>query len=444
MSVVQRCPAGIVLAITVLCLPLALKVRELRVVSDTYMFLPQDLPSMDAMRLLEQDFAGGFAEPYMLTLRAPPGKLLKPPGYRSFASLHSALVDTKAVKYVISPYMWLNNSITWDNVTLLRRSYNPVYMIVRRYYDNLLKMSTHGNTALALLYTEFLPRGHLATKWVAKVRRILRRWEQKHDGYSVWLAGGACKATDVHNAVLAVMPRYFACIIIAIALVVFVAFRSALLPLRLALALVLSITIAFSISMLIYQTKLLHPLFPSLRNYTGIEGSVVPISIGVAVALGLDYDIFLVSRIVEYRRRGLSDADSITRGVMRTGSTISGAGAIMALAFSGLYTTRKPVLHQYASVLVASVLLDAFLVRTVLVPALMFAAGGWNWWPREMPEPGYTGKGASDCSDSGEEEEEGGGECAAASKPGARALSNGSAAVIGRPVEAEEECRALE
>jgi len=437
MSVIQRCPTGIVFALTALCLPLAQMVKDMRVVSDSYMFLPQDIPSMAAMRLLEEDFIGGFAEPYMLILRAPRGQLLESSGYSSFLALHHALEDVKAVEYVISPFQWMNYSITHDNVTMLRRSFNPVYWKVKKCYSNLLSVTTRGDAALALLYTDFLPRGHLATEWVMNVRKILRAWEREHRGFSAWLTGGACRVTDMQRAMMATMPRYLACIVLAVGLVVLLAFRSILLPIRLAFALVLSITVAFSINMLIYQTSLLHPLLPSLRLYSGIEGSVVPVCIGVAVALGLDYDIFLVSRIVEYRRRGLSDPDSITRGVLRTGSTISGAGAIMALSFSGLYTTRKAVLHQYASVLVVSVLLDAFVVRTVLVPALMLSARGWNWWPRKMPEPSPT----SDCrfdSDSGEEN---GGERSPFSKPGVP--SSCSAAIIGLPVEAEEDVEDL-
>merc|ERR1712096_45444 len=113
------------------------------------------------------------------------------------------------------------------------------------------------------------------------------------------------------------------------------------------------------------------------------------------VALGLDYDIFLVSRIIEYRMNGLSDHRSIVKGVARTGNIISGAGVIMALAFCGLFSTDKVSLHQFAALLVTSVLLDAFIVRTVLVPALMMIAQKWNWWPRNMPVVATTGEAAS-------------------------------------------------
>lgn len=131
----------------------------------------------------------------------------------------------------------------------------------------------------------------------------------------------------------------------------------------------------------------MHGIWPWLVNYNGLTYESVPIATCIAVALGLDYDIFLISRIFEFRQQGMSDRESIVWGVSKTGSIISGAGVIMALAFSGLLFSPKLMHNQFALLLITSVLLDTFVVRTVLVPALMLSAGPWNWWPLKMPEP---------------------------------------------------------
>jgi len=95
----------------------------------------------------------------------------------------------------------------------------------------------------------------------------------------------------------------------------------------------------------------------------------VPTATCTAIALGLDYGIFLISRVVEFRERGFSEKRSIVQAVSKTGGIISSAGMIMALAFSGLYFSHKLLHRQFALILIASVLLDAFVVRTILVPA---------------------------------------------------------------------------
>merc|ERR1712166_1145445 len=107
-------------------------------------------------------------------------------------------------------------------------------------------------------------------------------------------------------------------------------------PLRLGFALLLTLGITYGTAVVVYQTPLLHGLFTSLRHFHGVSYEVVPLITGTAIALGLDYDIFLVSRIVEFRRKGFTDRASIFRGAAKTSGIISGAGLIMVLAFSGL------------------------------------------------------------------------------------------------------------
>lgn len=156
-------------------------------------------------------------------------------------------------------------------------------------------------------------------------------------------------------------------------------------PLRLAVALLFTLSATFGTAVVIYQTPLLHGLFPFLKHFNGITYECAPLAAGVAIALGLDYDVFLVSRIVEFRVQGFSDRASVFKGVEKTGGVISGAGLIMALAFSGLCFSDKLLMQQFGVLLVISVLFDAFVVRTVLVPALMLIAQDANWWPRKMP-----------------------------------------------------------
>eukprot|EP00913_Durusdinium_trenchii_P031947 g29921.t1 len=150
---------------------------------------------------------------------------------------------------------------------------------------------------------------------------------------------------DAQDTVMQAVPLYLLICISLITLVVFGIFRSLLLPLRLAFALLFTLAATFGTAVVFYQTPLLHGLFPWLANYDG---------------LGLDYDIFLVSRIVEFRKEGFNDPTSIVLGVANTGGIISGAGAIMALAFSGLFFSPKLLHQQFAFLLVTSVLLDTF------------------------------------------------------------------------------------
>lgn len=101
----------------------------------------------------------------------------------------------------------------------------------------------------------------------------------------------------------------------------------------------------------------------------------------IVVGFGIDYDVFLVTRIREEREHGWDDQTSIVRGVARSGGIISYAGAIQAIAFGGLLKASLPLLNQLSMIVVMAVIVDTFIVRAQLVPALMAILGPKNWWP---------------------------------------------------------------
>ena len=189
--------------------------------------------------------------------------------------------------------------------------------------------------------------------------------------------------------VYASMPAVIATTFGAAFGVVLVAFRSVLVPLRAVASLALTVGWVYGALIWVYEDGGL--------AWTGIS-SLAPTPIGICwinpvitfaviVGLGLDYDVFLLTRVYELRMGGASNTRAITQGLVRSGNIITAAGAIMAIAFCGLLMNSTPTLNQMATVLVVSVLLDTFVVRTLLLPAIMTLLGSLNWWPRRMPQP---------------------------------------------------------
>merc|ERR1712072_152001 len=112
----------------------------------------------------------------------------------------------------------------------------------------------------------------------------------------------------------------------------------------------------------------------------------VPIfSFALTVALALDYDLFVVIRIADYRFAGYDIQDSVVRALHETGPVVTGAGLIMALSFGGNLLAESTTLNQGGWLLASGVLIDTFIVRTLLVPALISLADNATWWPRRPP-----------------------------------------------------------
>ena len=118
---------------------------------------------------------------------------------------------------------------------------------------------------------------------------------------------------------------------------------------------------------------------------------IIPVmSFSILTGLALDYDILLLSRVVEYRRVGWSDRAAVCLAVERTGGIITAAGLIMAVAFAGLLIPKTVVLNQYGFSLLLGVLIDTFAMRPLLVPVVIALLGdipgrAINWWPVLMP-----------------------------------------------------------
>lgn len=308
------------------------------------------------------------------------GMLLLPSGFAAMLDLCHAVKNVGQVHSMLGPTWAYHQSVDWASSIALNTDSS-----FRQVYRPFLDSHVNGNRALLEVHTTFPTIGAGGGNFVMAVREALAAWESRHPGYKAVLAGGAAEAADTQATIMRGMWTYLAVSVSIIMGVVYMSFQSIMVPLRLAAALFFTMAATFGAGVIVYQTPLLHGLFPGLRYYDGISHEVVPLVSGVGIALGLDYDIFLVSRIVEFRLQRFSDRASIFRGVMKTGSVISGAGLIMSLAFSGLLFSNKVFFQQFGVLLISSVMFDTFVVRTVLVPALMLIAQDWNWWPREMP-----------------------------------------------------------
>jgi uncharacterized membrane protein YdfJ with MMPL/SSD domain len=112
----------------------------------------------------------------------------------------------------------------------------------------------------------------------------------------------------------------------------------------------------------------------------------------ILVGLSLDYDILVMSRVLEFRKLGWSDRASVCLALEKTGSVITCAGLIMAISFAGLFIPQTIVLNQFGVALFMGVVIDTFLVRALVVPAVIALMNTQqqdgcdvNWWPMKMP-----------------------------------------------------------
>jgi uncharacterized membrane protein YdfJ with MMPL/SSD domain len=157
--------------------------------------------------------------------------------------------------------------------------------------------------------------------------------------------------------------------------------RNAFLPIRLFLTIALPLVMVFGWAVLVYQFGMLDFLqSAAFHESNGLSWLIPLMTITLCFGLALDYDIFLWTRIVEYLEHGVPLRNAVVRAVCKSGNIITAAGVIMAFAFGGLFFANCTGLNQAGFIFVASVLIDTFIIRTSLVPAILALNLNYNVW----------------------------------------------------------------
>jgi putative drug exporter of the RND superfamily len=192
--------------------------------------------------------------------------------------------------------------------------------------------------------------------------------------------GGVTAANDDFATVIGHKLLLFIGIIVALGfLLLLLAFRSLLVPLVAALMNLLAAAAAFGVLVAIFQFGWgLHLL--NLGQAGPVESFLPVLILSVLFGLSMDYEVFLVSRIREEWVVTRDNHAAVRRGQATTGRVIIAAATIMVLVFSAFILTGQQIIGEFGLGLAAAVLIDAFLLRTVLVPAVMHLFGPANWW----------------------------------------------------------------
>ncbi|HYU10214.1 MAG TPA: MMPL family transporter [Gemmatimonadales bacterium] len=200
-------------------------------------------------------------------------------------------------------------------------------------------------------------------------------------GAEIVVGGFAASSLDLQQHLLHRFPGIVGMILGVTAIMLFIAFRSVLVPLKAVVLNCVSVSAAFGITVLVFQHGYGASFF-GLSGPTEAIFVVVPVLVFATVfGLSMDYEVFLLTRVKEvFDKTGRNDHATM-EGLSATASTITFAAAIMIAVF-GVFAFARVLAVQFIGFgLALAVLLDATLIRMVLVPAIMHIAGRWNWWP---------------------------------------------------------------
>jgi RND superfamily putative drug exporter len=229
-----------------------------------------------------------------------------------------------------------------------------------------------GDGTVARLYVTTVTSPY-DTKSFDTVRQLRALLASPQDGaaFTAYVGGSTAEFADVQDTISADFLRVAAITIIGILLVLILLLRAFVAPLYLVVTVLLSYATSLSVSALILQ---------HVFGQAGINYFIPLIVFVLLVALGSDYNIFLMSRVrEESSTRDLRSGIRVASA--RTGTVITSAGLILAGTFGALVTSPLQLLFQAGLAVALGVLVDTFIVRSILVPAITAFIGEWAWWP---------------------------------------------------------------
>jgi len=352
--IVARRPGVVAAATTLVFVALALGSLGLKQRFDFVSNFPASFPSRQGQELLEksgpQDVGKLAPTEVFVTSTDPILNHLD-----QLAAISTSLQQTRGVASVDGFAGKTAQQIEAEN-----RSLPPVQRSI----------AADGKTARITVYLNVDPYSTQAMDLIKDIRAAARapvRGQQLTVNVGGTTAIQADERSDSNRDIALLGPI----ILVAIGVILGLLLRSVIAPLYLLGTTLLSFLATLGLTVLIFQ---------GLRGQTGIQNFVPPFMAIFLIALGADYNVFIMSRIREETlREGL--LAGTRKAIARTGGVITSAGIILAGTFAALILQQLELLQQIGFAVAAGVLLDTFVVRALLVPSIVLLLGRWNWWP---------------------------------------------------------------
>jgi uncharacterized membrane protein YdfJ with MMPL/SSD domain len=195
----------------------------------------------------------------------------------------------------------------------------------------------------------------------------------------IYLGGQPAQGVDLIERILKSLP-WIVLLILALAYSVLLrAFRSLFLPLKAIFLDLVSIAVAYGSLVLVFRFGLGSTILGTYQ-LDQIEAWVLIFLFAVLIGLSMDYEVFIISRMREARDRGATNSEAIIEGLAHTGGVVTAAAIILVGALGGMVIGHFVGLQQLGVGLTFGVLIDATIIRGLLLPSAMVLLGRWNWW----------------------------------------------------------------
>ncbi len=321
--------------------------------------LPADHPVADTAEQLSHDFPDAAGNPIAVVLPGN-GASIEEADLTAYATRISGLPGVKAVETATGRFgEEQRRTPTGDRSTALAGRY-----------------ASPAGTWLTVTPSAAEP---------ADTQQIVRQIRELPAPSSVLVGGAAATLVDATDTITERLPWALAVIALSTFVLLFLFTGLLLIPVKAIATSLLSLTATFGALVYVFQDGHLRWLVGDFTPTGTLEATLPILVFCIAFGLSMDYEVFLLSRITEAHRHGATTTEAVAIGLQRTGGLITAAAAILVTVFLALASSDLSALKIIGVGLTLAIILDATIIRALLVPAIMRLAGEANWWaPRPL------------------------------------------------------------
>ena len=198
-------------------------------------------------------------------------------------------------------------------------------------------------------------------------------------GFTTYVTGPAASQQDFVTSMVSRAPYAVGLVVLGTFVLLFLMTGSLVVPLKALILNVVSLGAALGVLVLTFQDGHLQGLI-SFSSVGAIEALIPFLALAFGFGLSMDYEVFLLARIAELYRQGVPNDRAVALGLQRSGRIITSAALLIIIVFAGFAAGQLLIIKEIGVALVVAVVLDATIVRMLLVPATMTLLGRWNWW----------------------------------------------------------------
>ena len=376
---VMKRPVLIILLVTVLLVGLGWPIFSISLGTTNYTAVPNSSEARQGMDILNAQFREINESPIYVVAQAPGGTSML--HANNLAKLDNLSKWIAAQAHVTGVISLTQLPATLAGAPTLSEQQLATLYSTGAYQHNaalaqLVSSTTNGNTTVITVTTNTKVD---SSEGKALVNNLRAGDKAAGQGLTVLIGGDQAGSLDFNNYLYGNFPRAIVFILVATYILLLLMFRSVLLPLKAVLMNILSVSACLGVLVFIFQWG----NFSNILGFTpdGFLDSITPILLFcILFGLSMDYEVFLLSRMREEWLRTHNNRWAVAYGLEKTGGVITNA-ALLFVIIAGAFTfTSIVVTKEIGLGMAIAVLVDATIIRTLLVPATMRLLGRWNWW----------------------------------------------------------------